>query len=170
MTTPHPLRPGLSPRDHWRLTDVCPAALTVTTPPQVQLHCDESSRALTSPIVTWAEPGDHGESTGWHGCGVRVPEAALVAEATCGLDSDMHIPNGGTFSAATSVTTPAGLPAEVCAPDAANVAGVVPKEHCKVAPVQTRFGMACPRARREPSLLRRGLRRNDGDAPMTPSR
>jgi hypothetical protein len=78
----------------------------------VQLLWDESSSALTSPMVTCAEPGDHGDSTGWHGWGVSVPEFAVVAEATCGLDSDMHIPNGGTFAAATSVTTPAGLPAE----------------------------------------------------------
>jgi hypothetical protein len=25
-------------RDHWALAAVCPAALTVTTPPHVQLH------------------------------------------------------------------------------------------------------------------------------------
>lgn len=86
--------------------------LTVTTPPQVQLHCDESSKAAISPTVTRAEPGDHGDSTGRHGCGVRTPPAADVADATCGLDSDMHNPNGGTFAAATSVTTPAGLPVE----------------------------------------------------------
>src|SRR5262245_37262848 len=53
----------------------------------------------------------------------------------------MHIPNGGTFAAATSVTTPAAPPAEVSAPEAEKVAGVVPNEHCSVAPVQTRFGM-----------------------------
>jgi hypothetical protein len=49
------------------------------------------------------------------------------------LDSDMHIPNGGTFAVAASVTTPAGLPA-------LNVAGEVPNEHCSTAPVHTRFG------------------------------
>ncbi len=56
-----------SPGGYTREVAVCPASLTVTTPPQVQLHCDESSRALTSPTVTCAEPGDHGDSTGWHG-------------------------------------------------------------------------------------------------------
>jgi hypothetical protein len=65
-----------------------------------------------------------------------------VALATWGLDSDMHMPKGGTFSAATSVTTPAGLPADTLVPEEAKVAGVVPNEHCSVAPVQTTFGMA----------------------------
>jgi hypothetical protein len=127
---------------HWRLAEVCPAALTVTTPLQVQLHWDESSSAPTPPIVTRAEPGDHGERTGWHGCGVRVPIALSVAAATWGLDNDIHIPKGVTFAAATSVTTPAWLPVDTLAPDAANVAGVVPNEHCSVAPVHTAFGIA----------------------------
>jgi hypothetical protein len=130
---------------HWALTAVCPASFTVTTPPQVQLHCEESSRALTSPIVTRAEPGDHGDSTGWHGCGVSAPPAAVVADATCGLDSDIHMPNGGTLDGVTSATTPTALPAEAWVPDAENVAGVVPKEHAIVAPVQTMFGIARPR-------------------------
>src|SRR6201999_4302773 len=77
-----------------------------------------------------------------HGCGVSTFCAAAVAEATCGLDMDMHIPNVGTFAAATSVTTPAAVPAEVWAPDAANVAGVVPNEHCSAAPVHTRLPIA----------------------------
>jgi hypothetical protein len=124
------------------LAAVWPASLTVTAPPQVQVHWDESSRALTSATVTWAEPGDHGDSTGWHGCGVRAPPAAFVAEATCGFDRLWHIPNGGTFAAAVSFTTPTAPPANVLVPEAANVAGVVPKEHCSVAPVQTTFGMA----------------------------
>jgi hypothetical protein len=106
-------------------------------PPQVQVHWDESSSAATSVIVTLAEPGVQGASTGKQGWGVSTPNAAVVAEATCGLDNDMHRPNGGTFAAATSVTTPAGVVADVWVPEAANVAGVVPNEHCSVAPVQT---------------------------------
>jgi len=42
------------------------------------------------------------------------------------------------------VTTPAGLPADTWMPEAANVAGVVPNEHCSVAPVQTMFGTLFP--------------------------
>lgn len=94
--------------------------------------------------MTRAEPGVHGDRTGWQGCGVRVPDAAAVAADTCGLASDMHIPKGGTFAVAKSVTTAAGPPADVRVPVAANVAGVVPNEHCRVAPVQTRFAMLPP--------------------------
>jgi hypothetical protein len=91
---------------HWSLAAVWPAALTVTTPPQVHVQVHESSRALTSLIVTRAEPGDHGaSSTGTHGGG--LPEEAP------GLDGDMQIPNGGTLAVVTSVTTPTGLPADV---------------------------------------------------------
>ena len=64
-----------------------------------------------------------------HGCGVNVPPAAEVAEATCGLASEMHIPNPGTASGLTSVTTPPAPVAVTSVPDAANVAGVVPIEH-----------------------------------------
>jgi hypothetical protein len=122
---------------HWSLAAVWPAALAVTTPPQVQVHWHESSRALTPLIVTSAEPGDHGaSSTGTHGGG--LPEEAA------GLDGDVQIPNGGTFAVVTSVTTPTGLPVDVWTPEAAKVAGIAPNEHCSVAPVHTRFGMNHP--------------------------
>lgn len=49
------------------VTAACPGSLTVITPPQVHEHCDESSRAGTSPIVTLVEPGVHGLNTGTHG-------------------------------------------------------------------------------------------------------
>ena len=65
-----------------------------------------------------------------------------VADSTCGLDSELHIPNDGTFAVAMSVTTPAGPRADTWIPVAVNVAGVVPNEHYSVAPVHTRFGMA----------------------------
>jgi hypothetical protein len=124
------------------VTDVCPAELTVTAPPHEHEHCDESSRAATAPIVTSLEPGVHGLSTGTHGCGVSVPIAALVAAATCGFESEVHIPKGGTLLGATSLTTPASAVADTSVPDAANVDGVVPNEHCRVAPVHTWFGIA----------------------------
>jgi hypothetical protein len=54
------------------------------------------------------------------------------------------MPNGGTFAAAVSFTTPTAPPANVSMPEAENVEGVVPKEHCSVAPVQTMFGMSHP--------------------------
>jgi len=102
------------------------------------MHWDESSRALTPLIVTCAEPGDQGDdSTGRHGGGLE--------EDAAGLDSDVQFPNVGTFATVTSVTTPTGLPAEVWAPEAAKIAGIVPKEHCSVAPVHTRFAIGSSR-------------------------
>jgi hypothetical protein len=98
------------------------------------MHRDESSRALTPLIVTCADPGDHDDSNaGRQGGGVE-------ADAP-GLAGDLQIPNVGTFATVTSVTTPTGPPAEVRVPEAAKVAGSVPKEHCSVAPLHTRFAI-----------------------------
>jgi hypothetical protein len=87
----------------------------------LHVHVHESSSALTPLIVTRAEPGDHGASTGTHGGG--------VLDAAAGLDGDVQIPNGSTFAGVTSVTTPAGVPTEVWMPEAEKVAGIVPNEH-----------------------------------------
>ncbi len=106
----------------------------MTTPPHEHEHCDESSSADTPPIVTCGDPGVQGVRTGTHGCG-------LSAAATAGLATDVHRPNGGTFAGATSVTTPAGAVADTRAPDAANVDGIVPNEHCSAAPVHTWLGI-----------------------------
>jgi hypothetical protein len=66
------------------------------------------------------------------------------AAATAGLDGVVHNPNVGTFAGVMSVTTPTGVPVDVWTPEAAKVAGTAPKEHCSIAPVQTRFGMIAP--------------------------
>ena len=65
-----------------------------------------------------------------------------MPEDAAGLDGDEQIPNGSTLAGVTSVTTPTGLLADVWIPEAAKVDGKVPNEHCKVAPVHTKFGMA----------------------------
>lgn len=127
--------------------DVCPASVTEMVPAQAQVHCDASSRAGTPPVETWAAPGVHGVRTGWQGWGVRVPPAALVAAATCGLAGDWHSPNGGTLPGAASVMTPAGVVADTWAPEAAKVDGVAPIEHCSVAPVTTWLPMRYSRGR-----------------------
>jgi hypothetical protein len=50
-------------------------------------------------IITVAEPGAHGAVvTGIQGMGVNTPIAADVADATIGLASDWHIPNGMIFA------------------------------------------------------------------------
>src|ERR1039458_8601842 len=68
----------------------------------------------------------------------------------------MHIPKGGTLSAFTSVTTPAGEAAETCAPEAAKVDGAHPNS--TGAPVQTRLGIFRPPAWRPYSLRVTGPR------------
>ena len=67
--------------------------------------------------------------------------AAAVAEATAGLASDVHRPNVGIFSGATSVIPPAGVVADTSTLDAVNSAGVAPNVHAKAAPVETWFAM-----------------------------
>jgi hypothetical protein len=82
----------------------CPAELTVIAPAQLHMHCELSSSAGTFPIVTLADPGDHGPAiTGRHGCG------APSAEATAGLAVDVHIPNPGIHAGPISVMTPAAV-------------------------------------------------------------
>jgi hypothetical protein len=125
------------------VTLVWPAEPTVTVPAHAHEHVDASSSAGLPSTVTLVEPGVHGLSTGWHGCGVRTPWADAVALATCGLAIDMHMPNAGTFAAPQSVIAPAAISVPVMSVlDALKVAGVVPNEHCSDAPVQTRLPIA----------------------------
>lgn len=99
------------------------------------------------PTVTVGEPGAHGPAvTGMHGCGVRTPCAADVAEATCGFDSVVHMPNGAMFMfGAWSLIRATGwlLPC-VGGPDGTTVSadGVVPKVHASWAPLTTIWAIA----------------------------
>ncbi len=68
------------------------------TPPQVHMHLQVLFKAGVPPIITVGEPGAQGAVvTGIHGCGVSTPDAAAVAEATCGLDGVVHMPKGAMF-------------------------------------------------------------------------
>jgi hypothetical protein len=112
------------------VTLVCPADPIVIVPPHEHVDVDESSRAAWPSIMTSVAPGVQSLSRGWQGWGVSVPMAADVAAATCGFDSDVHIPNDGRLLVSKSDT----VPAAACVPltswlDAVNVAGVVPNEH-----------------------------------------
>jgi hypothetical protein len=112
------------------------------SPPKLQAHWEELSKAAAGPTLTRAEPGVQAPgSTGWQGWGTSVP-AAWVAEFTAGLPSDLQFPKEGTFDVVMSDTTPAAAPAATLPPVALNVAGKVPDEHLRVAPVHTRSGMA----------------------------
>jgi hypothetical protein len=115
------------------------------TPFQAHRHWEALSRAAAAPTVTCVAPGVQlPGTTGWQGCGVRVPDAAWVAAFTCGLLSEVHWPKAGTLAVPVSVTTPAAARAETLAALAVNVAGAVPNEHCSFAPVHTRLGMVVP--------------------------
>ncbi len=51
---------------------------------------------------TVGAPTIHGAAVaGMQGMGVKTPEAAAVAPATAGLDSDWHMPNGRMFNIGT---------------------------------------------------------------------
>jgi hypothetical protein len=69
------------------------------TPAHMQLHVDVAERAGFPPIETVGEPGAQGVVvTGMHGCGVRTPCAAEVADATWGFARLEHMPNGAMFT------------------------------------------------------------------------
>ena len=77
---------------------------------------------------------------GVHGCGVKTPKAAVVAEATCGFDNVVHMPKGPTLVIAElSWIVAAGLPPMVTVDCDVTLsgAGVVPKEHIQFAPATT---------------------------------
>ena len=69
------------------------------TPAQLHMQVHPSWSAGWLPIIVCTAPGIHGEDViGMQGMGVSTPRAAEVAAATCGLASDMHIPNGAIFT------------------------------------------------------------------------
>jgi len=50
-------------------------------------------------INTSGFPGTQGDVVhGIHGIGVNTPKAALVAAITCGLDTELHMPNEAIFT------------------------------------------------------------------------
>jgi len=93
------------------------------------------------------EPGTQGLGVlGMQGIGVNTPRAAEVAEATVGLASDEHIPNGGMLvSGMLSVMIPTVMYEDMTGRGVAtNVDGAAPNEHVISAPVTTCLGIAHP--------------------------
>lgn len=83
-------------------TVTCPGLVTEIKPPQEQLHFESLVMQGWLPIVTIGFPGVQGAAvTGIHGTGVNTPNAAAVAAATIGLDTELHIPNGSIFKKGT---------------------------------------------------------------------
>jgi hypothetical protein len=110
------------------------------TPPHVQKHLDVLFNAGWFFTNTVGDPGAHGPViTGTHGCGVSTPLAAVVADATAGLDSVLHMPNGGMLTIGfISMMLAAGAPAVIIFSGVTfNVAGARPKVHCMTAPLVT---------------------------------
>jgi hypothetical protein len=126
---------------------VVPAKVTWMTPPHVQLQVEPWVSAGIPPSRVFDAPGDHGAVTGTHGIGVKTPNAAAVAEATVGLVSVVHIPNGGmlTIGALSAMFAP-GTPSIMTRETGRtlSVLGAIPKEHINMAPVATLGGIAPP--------------------------
>jgi len=109
-------------------------------PPQLHMHLEELFRAGILPTSTVGEPGAQGaDVTGTHGIGVSAPIAAAVADATAGLASDWHMPNGMMFTRGLlSIILAIGIVVMVLLfGKTFNTLGAAPKEHCSVAPPQT---------------------------------
>ncbi len=107
-------------------------------PPHVHIHLQLSNKTGNLDILS-IPPGAHGAGiTGIQGIGVNTPIAAAVADATVGFAIDRHIPKGGIFTIGLlSMIFPMarllfnfgrnGSTTE-------NVDGVIPNEHCNIAP------------------------------------
>jgi len=110
------------------------------TPPHAHISFDESFSVGMLPTSIVGEPGAHGAGvTGTHGIGVKTPSAAAVAAATVGFDSELHMPNGGTFVIGTlSMIVAAGVPVSTALTGrTTSELGAAPKLHCITAPMQT---------------------------------
>lgn len=65
------------------------------TPPQLHMHLHVLFTAGFPPTNTVGDPGAQGAAvTGTQGIGVKTPNAAAVAAATCGFAMEVHIPKG----------------------------------------------------------------------------
>ncbi len=65
------------------------------TPAQLHIHFELLFNNGILPNNIVGAPGAHGEEVaGIHGMGVNTPIAAEVADATVGLASEVHMPNG----------------------------------------------------------------------------
>ena len=115
------------------------------TPPHAHMHLALLMSA--GMFITFTCPGGAQGAviTGTHGIGVSVPKAAAVADATVGLAKDWHIPKGMIFDMgamsiilAMSIFPHFGRNGTLTISDD----GAIPKLHCSIAPIQTKFPMA----------------------------
>jgi len=114
------------------------------TPSQVHISLEVLFKAGIPPMRKRGDPGAQGASvTGTQGCGVKIPKAADVAEATWGLAIELHIPKGiiltmGTWSM--MLAAGVGTISRFCGRTVRTL-GVKPKLHFRVAPIHTQKGI-----------------------------
>jgi len=110
---------------------------TEMVPAHEQAQVESLVSAGSPATLTTLAPADQGATTtGTHGCGVSTPCAALLALATCGFVSDLHMPNAPMLLVGTLwriVATPLSSSC-VSTPVMLNVAGLRPCVHWSVAP------------------------------------
>ena len=125
-----------------------PGTMIEIDPPKAQIAFDELFNAGLLPIITVGDPGTHGPGTfGIHGIGVNTPIAAAVADATDGLDIDIHIPNGAMLTIGLlSIIVAAGGPPALTMPTGRtfNADGAAPNVHIICAPDDTRMPIRTP--------------------------
>jgi hypothetical protein len=128
------------------LVVIWPGEVIWITPPQLHMHLLVLFRAGILPTMTVGEPGAHGELvTGTQGMGVRTPKAAVVAEATVGFASDMHMPKSGILAIGLkSMMFAAGGPPTMVRLTGGTTRelGAIPKLHIIMAPATTCCGMS----------------------------
>jgi len=123
------------------LTLNCPGICTSITP----AHKHISLQFFVTPgwlaTVTIILPGIQGDGVlGIHGIGVSAPIAAAVAEATTGLASDWHKPNGRIFTMGLlSIILACGMLLFITrfTGNTINEDGASPMLHFKIAPLHT---------------------------------
>lgn len=104
------------------------------------MHLELLFRAGILANRTVADPGTHGAVvTGMQGIGVSTPKAAAVAEATAGLDGELHMPKGGMLRIGLlSMILAIGIVVVTrFAGKTLNVLGAAPKLHLSMAPPHT---------------------------------
>jgi hypothetical protein len=113
----------------------------VITPPHIHISVELLLRAGAPPIRTVGEPGAQGAVvTGIQGIGVSTPMAALVAAATVGFASEMHMPKGAMFAIGRlSRMLAAGIPPAITRflGNTIRELGATPKLHIIIAPLHT---------------------------------
>ena len=119
---------------------VWPGLTTWMTPPKEHISLELLLRAGILAINTVGAPGAQGATvTGVQGMGVKTPRAAAVADATAGLDMEVHMPKGRIFTKGLlSMILAAGMVAITrFIGRTIRVLGAAPKLHCRLAPLHT---------------------------------